>query len=248
MNKEKSQGSPQRRPCKLSNSHGCGWWIWAENSQSAWTLPSFFQVQTFFQWQAFSFSECSSQKRAARCTNRRTPLLMLIQDNWKGTEKKKKWRKWWRLYFGPEALLFISSFIENLLSSADLLSWQLNRFPLFLWSSHIHVGQNEASVRLTCLNHVVLAVRCRISICVRQKKKRRNKKKNHWHEPWEQNIKPGFYRCNYRSADWLLGAPLWQNGANRGVLDFFFYPLCHEVKSHIYSAPYFNNSGVFYNI
>lgn len=39
----------------------------------------------------------------------------------------------------------------------------------FLRSSHIHVEQNEASMCLTCLNQVVLAVRYRI--CFRQKKK-----------------------------------------------------------------------------
>lgn len=123
--KEKSQGSPQWWPYKL-----VGWWIWAdgeENSQAAWARAYFL---LFFSERLLAFQSALPKNVSS--------LVHESQNASAGAHTKQlEWgcnkRKWWQ--FGPESLLFISSFTENLLSSPDLQSRQLNCLLISLFSS-----------------------------------------------------------------------------------------------------------------
>lgn len=129
-NKKKSQGSPLwwPAPYKLSSSarlmNPSG--VWGKLLSS---IRSYFpsKIKPFFSGRLSAFGVLFPNMWTARRMNHGTLLPALIQNNWKETAKKE----WSWLHFGPEAPLFISSFTENLLSSLDLLSWQLNCFLLY---------------------------------------------------------------------------------------------------------------------
>lgn len=127
--------------------------------------PIFFQVKTFFQWQAFSFSECSSQKREQ--LGAWTLLRVHIQNNWKGTAKKEVMAA--ALWSWSSALHLFIHWKPVIFTGFTKLTTKL--LAPFLFSPHIHVEQNEASMHLT-----------RLSGIQAKKWNKLIKKKKHWHK------------------------------------------------------------------
>lgn len=118
--------------------------------------PIFFQVKIFFSMTGFQLFRVLYLKTwAPRCMNHG----MLLQCSYKttGKELQKKGSDGCTLVLKLCSSSFHSLKKPVIFTRFTKLTTTL-RAP-FLSSPHVYVHQNEALMRLTCLNHVVLAVR-----------------------------------------------------------------------------------------